>query len=413
MKELNLLLSILSVSLIGCGDNNSKKEPTVKEPTTKTKKIENASFRYIHDCVGCKNVVLLGDLVFSNNPQNDSKLIEISVSPNSTGTMFNQSRIENLIKSITVDSCKILDNNLLHKTQNENILDAGNVRVEADWSGWKTVVFNYNNLTKNYSTQLIYRGKGLDNYTAGSRITFIGEGGKDISAFEVSANTMSPIILTSPKVNKYGQVPQVNTSTPLKVTWKGGDSNNIFIYLTSNWVTTNRVSEVLACNVKNNGKFSIPLNILKKYDWGEFTTLTVLDFKMKPMPISSNKNAQLIISSSSSLYIYQDINTTQKVKDKTMQVGFIGKSCIGDEECGGGTCFLEEPFWGGYCGLKNCTIKDNQCPNDAVCYVDNSQYSLPTFCAKPCKIDDDCRVTDAQVCRAGDDGQKSCVPGVN
>ena len=87
-----------------------------------------------------------------------------------------------------------------------------------------------------------------------------------------------------------------------------------------------------------------PVDILKKYDWGQFTTLTALDFKMKPMPLSSTKDAQLVISSSSFLYIHQNINATQKAEDKTMQVGFIGKSCLGDEECGGGTCFLEDPF---------------------------------------------------------------------
>lgn len=412
MKKLNLLLTILSMSLIGCGDSDSIKQPIDKEPSTQTKKIENASFRYIHDCVGCKDVVLLGGLVFSANPKNDSKLIEMSVSPNNTGTMFFQSRIELLSKQIAIDSCEILDKSL-HKTVEEKILDAGDVRVDVDWSAWEIPLFNYGSVTNNYSTQIKYRGEGLDNYNAGSKITFNGEGGKDVSAFEVSANTMTPITLTSPKVDKDGQVPQVNSLLPLKVTWEGGDSKNIFIYLTSKWISASAPSKILACNVKNDGDFSIPLDILKKYDWGQFTTLTTLDFKMKPMPLSCTKDAQLVISSSSFLYIHQDINATAKVEEKTMQIGFVGKPCTGDEVCGGGTCFLDEPFFGGYCGLKNCTIENNQCPSDAVCFVQASQFSLPTFCAKPCDIDSDCRTSDAQVCRVGDDGEKSCVPGVN
>jgi hypothetical protein len=403
MRKLNLLIGIIGVFLVGCGDSNSTKKPIDEEPTTQTKKIENASFRYIHNCVGCKDIVLLGGLVFSANPQNDSKLIEMSISPNNTGRMFFQSRVELLSKQIAIDSCEILDESL-HKTVEEKILDAGDVRVEADWSGWEIPLFKYDNVTNNYSTQLKYRGDGLDNYSAGSQITFNGEGGKDVSAFEVSANSMTPITLTSPKVDKDGQVPQVNSTLPLRVTWKGGDSENIFIYLTSKWITISVPSEILACNVKNDGDFSIPLDILKKYNWGQLTTLTALDSKMKPMPLSSTKDAQLVISSSSFLYIHQDINATPKVEEKIMQVGFVGKPCTGDEECGGGTCFLEEPFFSGYCGLKNCTIENNQCPSDAVCFVQASQFSLPTFCAKPCDIDSDCRVADAQVCRVGRGG---------
>jgi len=412
MKKLNLLLALISVSLIGCVDSSSKKEPIGEEPTAQIKKIENASFRYIHNCVGCKDVVLLGGLVFSTNPQNDSKLIEMSVSPNNTGTMFFQSRVELLSKQIKVDSCEILDESV-HKTVKEKILDAGDVRIDADWSGWEIPIFHYSSVVNNYATQLKYIGEGLENYSAGSKITFHAEGSKNISAFEVSDNTITPITLTNPRVDREGKVPQVDTSMPLNVTWEGGDSKNIFIYLTSNWVTTNGVSEILSCNVKNDGEFSIPLEIMKKYNWGQFTTLRILDFKMKPMPISSTKDAQLVISASSFLYIHQDINATLKQEEKTMQVGFVGKSCTGSEECGGGTCFLEEPFFGGYCGLKNCTIENNQCPSDAVCFVQVSQFSLPTFCAKPCDVDSDCRVADAQVCRVGDDGEKSCVPGVN
>ncbi|HFU74683.1 MAG TPA: hypothetical protein ENK66_00400 [Arcobacter sp.] len=410
MKKLNLLISIIGVSLVGCGSSNHI--DSGDEPISKTKNPENASFRYIHDCIGCKDVVLLGGLVFSANPKNDSKLIEMSVSPNNTGTMFFQSRIETLSRKIDVDSCEIL-NERIHKTVEEKILDAGDVSVEADWSGWEIPVFHYDSTTNNYATQLKYRGEGLDNYSAGSKVTFYGEGGKSVSAFEVSDTTITPITLTSPRVDSDGQVPQVDSSMPLNVTWEGGDSKNIFVYLTSSWVTTNGVSEILSCNVKNDGKFSIPLELIKKYNWGQFTALTVLDSKMKPMLLSSTKDAQLVVSASSSLYIHQDINATLKQEEKTMQVGFVGKPCTGDGECGGGTCFLEEPFLGGYCGLKYCTIENNQCPSDAICFIQSSQFSLPTFCAKPCDVDDDCRVSDAQVCRVGDDGQKSCVPGVN
>lgn len=414
MKKLNLLIGIIiGTFFIGCGSNNhiDSGDEITQEPHTKTKNPENASFRYIHDCVGCKDVVLLDGLGFFNKPKNDSKLIEMSVSPNNSGKMFFQSRIEHLMKDIPLDSCKILDERV-HKTVEEKILDAGDIRV-IDWNGVELALFKYSNLTNNYNTQLRYQGEGVDNYTAHAKITFNGEGGKDISTFSVSTNTMNPITLTNPKVDKDGQVPQVNTLLPLKVTWKGGDSKNIFIYLTSKWISVSASSKVLACNVKNDGEFSVPLDILKKYDWGQLTTLTTLDFKMKPMVLSSNKDAQLVVSSSSFLYIHQDINATPKAEEKTMQIGFVGKSCTRDDECGGGTCFLEEPFWGGYCGLKNCKIENNQCPSDAVCFVETSQFVLPTFCAKSCNVDSDCRVSDAQVCRVGDDGHKSCVPGVN
>lgn len=336
----------------------------------------------------------------------------MSVSPNNTGTMFGRSRIEILSKQIEIDSCEILDASV-HKTVEEKILDAGDVRVNAEWNGWEIPLFKYGTLTNNYATQLKYRGAGLANYRAGSKITFYGEGGKDVSAFEASDKTITPITLTNPKVDENGQVPQVNRKIPLNITWKGGDSQNVFIYLTSKWVTKFNPIEILACNVKNDGAFSIPLDIIKQYNWGQLTTLTALDFKMKAMPLSCTKDAQLVISASSSLYIHQDINATPKAEDKVMQVGFVGKSCTKNEECGGGTCFVEEPFFGGYCGLKNCTIANNQCPSDAVCFVQASQFSLPNFCAKPCSVDSDCRTSDAQVCRTGDDGAKSCVPGVN
>jgi len=412
MLKQNLLMGLISLTLMGCGSDNQSDDTIIKEPTSKTKKAENASFRYINDCIGCKDVTLLDGLLFSGNPLNDSKLIEMSVAPNSTGNMFFQSRVENLSKKIAIGSCEILDKNL-NKNIDEKILDAGDIKVYANWSGWETAIFKYHNSTKNYSTQLLYRGDGVNNYTSNSKITFTGEGGKDISSFEVSDTTMTPLILTNPKVDRNGKVPQIDKSIPLKVTWQGGDSQDIIIYLTSKWVTTDSNSEVLACHVKNDGNFLIPLSILKKYNWGQLTTLTLLDFKKKTMHLSSNKNAQLVVSSSAFLYIHQDINATLPMEDITMQIGFVGKSCTTDTECGGGTCFLEDPFFGGYCGVKNCTIENNQCPSDANCYADKSQLSLPTFCAKPCNIDSDCRVSDAQVCRVGDDNKKSCVPGVN
>ena len=52
----------------------------------------------------------------------------------------------------------------------------------------------------------------------------------------------------------------------------------VIIYLTGIWTSfVNEEPETLACYVENDGEFTIPINILDKFQWGQRTELSIID----------------------------------------------------------------------------------------------------------------------------------------
>ena len=180
----------------------------------------------------------------------------------------------------------------------------------------------------------------------------------------------------------------------------------IIIYLTGIWNSfVNEEPETLACYVENDGEFTIPINILDKFQWGQKTDLSIVDRQT-----IMTENAKLIIGVTTTLDIYEDRNATPPSPTKTMEEGYAGNTCSTKEECGGGDCFRDSIFPDGYCSLKYCK-SDNECPSDSNCFIQRRQITIPQFCAKPCSVDSDCR-TPYYHCREGDNKVKSCVPAI-
>lgn len=412
-KQYLLLISI--IILLSCG-STSQQDTSIESPDeTIETSIENASFRYREYCVGCQNVVLLDGKIFSELIDY-TKMIEMSIIPTNTDGILVNRRMETLAKKIPIESCKILNDNV-HTVPKADILDAGDVTFQGDWSSIELANFTYSTSTNNYSTELIYQKEGhepkerIENYGGSRKVTLKGNGSQNVKAFEITATTMAPIVLTYPKVNSNGEVPQVDTQAPLNITWRGGESENIHIFLRGDWISSSDTSDILACNVQNDGNFTIDTEILKSFNWANLTTLMISDSKMVNMSLSHNQNSQLTISSASSLYIHQDINATPIFQAKTMDIGYVGTQCSSDDDCGGGECLKDTAFAEGYCSIKNCT-SDNMCPSDAHCFIQTTQFTLPQFCAMPCENDTDCRGGGLYHCREADNGTKSCVPAV-
>ncbi len=364
------------ISLISC---NSTKEPT-KEDNTTIKKFIHVGFGYQRQYT----------------QKGERKVIEMHVSPKKT--KFEE--LDKLSKKIDVDSCKIIDKSVI-ETGDNSVLDVGDIQINAQWHETPLTTFKYSNITKNYNAFIIY---GLDkrfiNYRSGDKVTFQATNPK----ITVSGNAIAPIEILNPKINSTSH--NVDTTIPLKVTWSGGSSQNILIYLTGIWTSlVTEETQTLACHVENDGEFTIPIDILNKFEWRQKTELSIIDRQT-----ILSENAKLIMEAYTELVIYKNKSARPSAPTQTMQEGYVENKCSTKEECGGGECLNDESFADGYCSIKHCQT-DNQCPNDAHCFIEKGQFSLPQFCAKPCSVNSDCR-TPYYHCREDDNHIKSCVPAV-
>ena len=364
-----------AIFLVSCNENSSsEKESIIK------KKSMNVNFEYQRQYTqtGEKNV------------------IEIHVSPKKT--KFKE--LDKLSKKIDVDSCKIIDKSVI-KLGDNRILDVGDIKVNAQWYETPLTTLKYSHATKNYNAFVIYGlDKRLINYRSGDKVTFQATNPK----ITISGNAITPIEIISPKINSTSH--NVDTTMPLKVTWSGGSSQNILIYLTGIWTSlVTEEPQTLACNVENDGNFIIPIDILNRFEWRQKTELSIIDRQTV-----LSENAELIMGAYTQLTIYINKSARPSAPTHTMQEGYVENKCSTKEECGGGECLNDKIFADGYCSIKHCQT-DNQCPNDAHCFIEKGQFSLPQFCAKPCSVDSDCR-TPYYHCREDDNHIKSCVPAV-
>jgi len=378
MKTKYILSIVVITFLIGCNSDSSTKNP-ISDNNTSTQKPIHVEFRY----------------GISYTKKGEKKAITMSVSPQQTKI----GKIYNLAKELDIDSCKIIDTKNIN-IKDKTIYNVGDILVTAEWSEKPLSILKYNDFTKNYNASALFgTNPAFVNYTTDERVTFSS------SKFNISGSAIKPIKILNPK-RENGNYPNVNKNMPLNIVWSGGSSQDIIIFLKGYWTSwIPSEPETLVCHVENDGKFTIPQDILKSFQWRQKTNLVIEDMK-----IIKTKNAKLNMHSFVELYIYENKNAKPPSPTATMQEGYVENRCSTKEECGGGDCLHENIFHDGYCSLIHCK-SDNECPSDAHCFIEKGQFSIPQFCSKPCSVDSDCR-TPYYHCREDDMHIKSCVPAV-
>ena len=409
MNNIRIIVLVFSFITLSC--SGSRPEPPVTLESDSGTSYTGISIIYRSACMGCEGLSLFGGFLQSNVSGIEvftcmsDDFLELQIS----------SRIEQAARVLDLDTCAIMDSSIVGSVVGEECLDAGIISISAEWDGWLGLEMRYSDITRNYPSDFLL-GDSLSGYKPGMSIDIDVEGSSDIGGFISTVFSVNPIYLLSP-ITDLVRVDSIPADQSLVVEWTGGEMHSVVIYIVSEWVTYVNRYNVVACHAINDGLFTIPVNIVSQFDWGQVAELEIVEtsFQGPLSNVSSLKYAALLGSSSSS-YIHYDVDAVPSYPepDGQMKEGFVGLQCNKDQECGGGKCINiinSTPI--NLCTLPYCQGPDD-CPSDSYCFSAEQAslllFSYPTFCTKKCDSDDDCNKNDYDIERCYDqNGNKSCV----
>jgi hypothetical protein len=315
------------------------------------------------------------------------------------------------------DTCALLDSEYMQVPARAPTLDAGTVTLAATWAQWGggtgEVVSTYEEKIGNYTAVIAFEAN--NGYEPEHEMTLSAPGGADLEAFTASVATPPDLkILLPAHPDEGGSAPPALTEpTPVTVEWEAGtDSETLQILMTSEWVMKAYRKSFLACNVVNDGAFTIPAEALQGFEWGSQTDLALYEIGSVPLYDPPARFAWTF-GTADQVRVHEDLDAQVPPPDQApgivMQEDFVGEACTLDAECGGGQCLTGVMFFPDrYCSVAEC-LSDADCPQDAVCHV-AVHLSSPyySFCAKKCAAGSDCREP-FYMCKDESEG-KVCLP---